>query len=125
MVSPENSPDKIVARIKRHADLLTRLIAQGHDANYIRRVAQHIASDAAIFATHPDLGMAEGLIPAIEKMPLFWHPTGPLVEYDEFGTLTIHDLNPEVKLTWRMKRWEMIRFGWRTIWAGLWYGGGE
>jgi len=47
-------------------------------------------------------------------MNIFWHPTGPLVEFKD-GFLHISDLNPEIKTKWRMSRWEMFVFGLRSI----------
>ena len=51
-------------------------------------------------------------------MTLFWHPTGPLVRFDD-GMLRIHDLNPEVETRWRMSRVEMMKLGFRCFWAAL------
>lgn len=53
---------------------------------------------------------------------LFVHQTGPLVQFDG-RLLHIEDLNPHVQTRWRMSRWEMVRFGLKTIWAGLRFGG--
>lgn len=49
---------------------------------------------------------------------LYWHPTGPLIQYDG-DLLLIEDLNPHVKTQWRMSRAEMLRLGWRCILAAL------
>jgi hypothetical protein len=57
-------------------------------------------------------------------MTLFWHQTGPLLKYVE-GTLFIEDLNPEIKTRWRMSRIEMLRLGWRCIYAALGAKGGQ
>lgn len=51
-------------------------------------------------------------------MILFWHPTGPLVQYRN-GFLHICDLNPELKTQWKMSKTEMFVFGWRCIIATL------
>lgn len=47
-------------------------------------------------------------------MTLFWHPTGPLMKYQD-GVLHVENLNPEVKTRWTMSRWEMVRLGWQCI----------
>lgn len=51
-------------------------------------------------------------------MMIFWHPTGPRVEYTD-GMLRMATLNPQNEVKWRMSRIEMLRFGWWCIWAGL------
>ncbi len=51
-------------------------------------------------------------------MTLFWHPTGPRLQYIA-GVLHIEDLNPQIKTAWRMSRTEMVRLGWRCIVAAL------
>ena len=53
-----------------------------------------------------------------DNMTLFWHPSGPLMEYD-YGILNIEDLNPEMKTSWRMSRWEMLTLGWRCFVAAI------
>jgi hypothetical protein len=47
---------------------------------------------------------------------IYWHQTGPAIRYDG-SLLVIEDLNPELRTQWRMSRWEMVRTGWRFIWA--------
>jgi hypothetical protein len=47
-------------------------------------------------------------------MTLFWHPTGPLMKYEN-GFLLIEDLNPELKTKWRMSRSEMFRLAWKCF----------
>jgi hypothetical protein len=47
-------------------------------------------------------------------MTLFWHSTGPLLRYAN-GLLTIEDLNPEIKTTWRMSRTEMLKTALRFL----------
>ena len=49
---------------------------------------------------------------------IFWHETGPLVQYDG-KVIRIEDLNPHVETTWRMSRWEMFAFGFRAIVASV------
>lgn len=51
-------------------------------------------------------------------MTLFWDATGPLLAY-RAGVLRIEDLNPEISTRWRMSRWEMLRLGFRCIWAAV------
>lgn len=51
-------------------------------------------------------------------MMIFWHPTGPRVEYTN-GMLRIADLNPQKEMKWRMSRIEMLRFGWHCILSAL------
>lgn len=51
-------------------------------------------------------------------MTLYWHSTGPLVQYAD-GYLRVEDLNPELKTRWRMSRLEMLALGWRCILAAL------
>lgn len=53
------------------------------------------------------------------RRTLFFHPTGPLVQYAADGVLHIADLNPEVKTKWRMSRKEMLKFAWRCARAAL------
>jgi hypothetical protein len=53
---------------------------------------------------------------------MFCHSTGPLIKYER-GFLFISDLNPEMKTKWRMSRGEMLRVGWRFLWAALTTGG--
>ena len=55
-------------------------------------------------------------------MTLYWHGTGPLVKYRR-GVLRISDLNPEMATQWRMSRFEMLNFGFRSILAALTGGG--
>ena len=55
-------------------------------------------------------------------MTLFWHPTGLLIRYDRDAfdeILTIEDLNPEVKLRYRMTPMELLKFGFKCIWAAI------
>ena len=51
-------------------------------------------------------------------MTIFWHPTGPLMRYEN-GALQIEDLNPEIKTQWRMTRMERLRAGFRLMLASL------
>lgn len=51
-------------------------------------------------------------------MTLFWDHTGPLIKYDG-EVLKVEDLNPEMRLQWRMSRGEMLRLGWRCIAAAF------
>lgn len=57
---------------------------------------------------------AEHGIPWPRTTTLFWHPSGPLVNYVG-DTLRISNLNPEKHIQWRMSRIEMLRLGWRCI----------
>ena len=55
-------------------------------------------------------------------MTLYWHPTGPRIRYerDAFGeTLTIDDLNPENKISFRLTPLELLRLGFKCIWAAV------
>jgi hypothetical protein len=54
----------------------------------------------------------------LNSTTLFWHPTGPRLEYQD-GILHVEDLNPQIKTQWRMSRAEMIGLGWRCIIAAL------
>ena len=47
---------------------------------------------------------------------IYWHATGPLLDYDG-QTLLIEDLNPHHVMVWRMSRWEMFKIGLRWLWA--------
>ena len=51
-------------------------------------------------------------------MTIFWCPSGPLLSYEN-GTLTIEDLNPEIKTKWQMSRTELLKIGYRFIKAAL------
>lgn len=51
-------------------------------------------------------------------MTIFWHPTGPLVKYEN-GVLFVEDLNPEVKTKWRMSKSEMLLCSWRFLLAAV------
>jgi hypothetical protein len=51
-------------------------------------------------------------------MTLFWHPTGPLLQYID-GVFHIGDLNPQVDHEWQMGRFEMLRLGFSCIAAAL------
>lgn len=53
-----------------------------------------------------------------QKMTLFMDPTGPLVYYTG-KTFGVEDLNPDAKLRWKMSRWEMFKFGLRSIVAAI------
>jgi hypothetical protein len=50
---------------------------------------------------------------------LFWHPTGPLMKYDNDGILHIEALNPQSATKWRMSRWEMLTVGLRFVAAAI------
>lgn len=47
-------------------------------------------------------------------MTLYHNLAGLQMKYTN-GLLAIHDLNPEVKVNWRMSRWEMLILGLRCI----------
>jgi hypothetical protein len=51
-------------------------------------------------------------------MTIFWDRTGALITFEN-GCLHIEDLNAEIKITWRMARWEMCKAGLRFILAAL------
>jgi hypothetical protein len=51
-------------------------------------------------------------------MALYWHPTGPHMEWTE-GMLRISDLNPETKIAWTMTRGQMFVLGLRCVFASL------
>lgn len=51
-------------------------------------------------------------------MTLYFHNTGPLVRYED-GLLHIEDLNPEMSTCWRMTRWEMVKLGFKSIFAAF------
>ena len=51
-------------------------------------------------------------------MRLFFDHAGPLMHYEP-GILHIKDLNPERHLQWRMSKGELLRLGWRCIWAAV------
>lgn len=51
-------------------------------------------------------------------MILFWHPTGPIMKYEN-GLLLVEDLNPEVKTKWRMSRFEMLVCAWKFLVAAV------
>lgn len=75
--------------------------------------AQQAANLKAAFAEH-DIPW-----PVDPKKTLYWHPSGPVVQYSRDGFLHITDLNPEVSTRWRMSRGEMLRLGWRCMMAAL------
>ena len=55
-------------------------------------------------------------------MTLFWHQTGALVRYerDAFGErLIVEDLNPEKQIEIWMTPIELLRFGFKCIWAAV------
>lgn len=45
---------------------------------------------------------------------IWWCPEGPLLKYEP-ATFVIEDLNPDVKITWRMSRFELFKIGLRCI----------
>lgn len=47
-------------------------------------------------------------------MTLYFDDTGPLLQYED-GALIIQDLNPEIKTTWRLSRWQMFKLGMRAL----------
>jgi hypothetical protein len=49
---------------------------------------------------------------------IFFAHTGPMVRYDG-DLIHINDLNPEFSTRWRMSRWEMVKFGFKAIAAGI------
>lgn len=51
-------------------------------------------------------------------MNIYADSTGPLVHYGD-GVLHIEDLNPQVETRWRMSRWEMVKFGFKAIFAAV------
>lgn len=51
-------------------------------------------------------------------MTIFWHPTGPLMRYED-EMLRVEDLNPEIKTQWRMTRRERFMTGLRFIVSAL------
>jgi hypothetical protein len=51
-------------------------------------------------------------------MTLIWMPEGPMIKYSN-SFIEIEDLNPEVKMRWRMSRTEMARLGWRCLLAAI------
>lgn len=52
-------------------------------------------------------------------MTIFWHGTGPLLQYDK-SILRIANLNPEVEIRWRMSRFEMLKVAARSFIAAIW-----
>jgi hypothetical protein len=53
---------------------------------------------------------------------LLFDPSGPLVKYkrDAFGEwLSIDDLNPEKHIHFRLTPWQLLRFGFKCIWAAI------
>jgi hypothetical protein len=55
-------------------------------------------------------------------MTLYWHPAGLMIRYerDAFSeTLLIDDLNPENHITFRMTPWELLKFGFKCVWAAV------
>jgi len=51
-------------------------------------------------------------------MTLYFSHAGPLMKYKD-GMLIVEDLNPESKTRWTMRRSEMLRLGWRCIYAAI------
>lgn len=51
-------------------------------------------------------------------MTIFWHPTGPSMRY-ESEMLRVEDLNPEIKIRWRMTRRERLMAGLRFLASAL------
>ncbi len=72
--------------------------------------AQKVANLKRAFADHD--------IPWPKTTALYWHPTGPLVNFVA-GMFRVSDLNPEKHIQWRMSRLEMFKFGLRCIVASL------
>lgn len=56
----------------------------------------------------------------LTRMTLFWHPTGPQIDYTEDGVLHMATLNPETEIEWHMSRIEMVRLGLRCLKTALW-----
>jgi hypothetical protein len=53
-------------------------------------------------------------------MKSWWRPEGPRVFYNKIeGYLEIEDLNPEVKLRWKVSRKDAFQIGWQLIWGAL------
>lgn len=56
-------------------------------------------------------------------MTLFWHTAGLKISYqrDAFGEwLAVSDLNPETKIEFRITPIELLRLGFKCIWAAIW-----
>lgn len=51
-------------------------------------------------------------------MILLTMPEGPQLRYQN-GFFEAHDLNPEVKLRWRMSRTELLTLAWRCWLAAM------
>ena len=51
-------------------------------------------------------------------MTLFFNAAGPMLRYAE-GMFRIDDLNPQLKVSWRMSRWEIFCIGLRCITASV------
>jgi hypothetical protein len=49
---------------------------------------------------------------------LFYGLSVPLIRYER-GTLLVEELNPQVRIQWRMNRREMLRIAWRFFLAAL------
>ncbi len=55
----------------------------------------------------------------LSRKVLFWHPTGPQVDYTEDGVLHMATLNPEREIEWRMSRYELWCLGWQCLKAAV------
>lgn len=56
-------------------------------------------------------------------MTLFWCPSGPKISYhrDAFREwFTVEDLNPENSIEFSMTPLELLRLGFKCIWAAIW-----
>jgi len=51
-------------------------------------------------------------------MLIHFDKAGPMMKY-VLGVLVISDLNPEASLTWRLKRWQMMKIGFRFLLAAI------
>jgi hypothetical protein len=66
---------------------------------------------------HSDKGSA-GMPKPTGGVTIYWDKTGPLLRYEK-DTLCIEDLNPQLKVRWRMSRGDMVRIGLRCLWAAI------
>ncbi|WP_371422892.1 hypothetical protein [Tardiphaga sp.] len=55
-------------------------------------------------------------------MTLFFNAAGPMIKYerDAFGeTLRVEDLNPQKEIAFRITPMELLKFGFKCIWAAV------
>ena len=53
---------------------------------------------------------------------LFFDHCGPLIKYTRDGLgewLTVDDLNPQTHVEFKLTPWELLRFGFKCIWAAV------